>query len=390
MRPSSTSCSTIAAVKVFVTLAIANGVSPLSGVTPSRGRPEAPLHPIWASAEMPTATAPRPNAARARSTAASSAAASAAETGSSSTGRAVPPPSCGCVSNGSGSSLPAGPVASGDPPGVAPVPGSEAPGSGSPGRVFGERVMETITATASRAAAPVRRAIGRRIGREAWRIGAPAVGGAGVCSIPGDAPAGPWLHRRAPPKLPPLLDRPDREPGRHLDADGLPAMAGAPAGRHLHPARHRGRAPVRALARARAARRRAGRSGRQAPPADGHPVGGRPPGGRALWPDRDRSGPDLAHHAAGPGARLRERARHAGPPVLCRRPRPARGPDERHHPELGVLQPGPRGRSGGGRDHARDLRSRLQLRGQCGQLPRRADRPAAHGSGGHAAHLAPR
>ena len=47
-----------------MTLAIANGVAPLSGVTPSRGGPEAPLQPSRASAETPTATAFSPKVPR--------------------------------------------------------------------------------------------------------------------------------------------------------------------------------------------------------------------------------------------------------------------------------------------------------------------------------------
>ena len=66
-------------------------------------------------------------------------------------------------------------------------------------------------------------------------------------------------------QLPPLLRRPDRLPGRHLDAAHRPGLAGAAAERQRHRSRARDRGPVPARAAPRPLGRRRRRPLRQPP-----------------------------------------------------------------------------------------------------------------------------
>src|SRR5438552_7201847 len=233
---------------------MANGVVPFSGVTPSRGAPDAPLQPTRASAETPTATASRPKANRALSTAPFKAAACDAVAGCRSTGWTVPPPSLEAI----GPNERPG-VLSAEAGGATLAGGSDPAGGSALGEKRpGARLIDTATSIASTAAAPVRWAIGRRIGGEACGIRRVVVDGRRPCVAFADARHGSRLQRRAPPQLPPVLVRPDRQPGRDLDAVGQPAVAGAAPRRHPDSARHRPGPAVRAGPCARAAGRCAG------------------------------------------------------------------------------------------------------------------------------------
>ena len=95
-------------------------------------------------------------------------------------------------------------------------------------------------------------------------------------------------------------------------------------------------------------------------------------------------------YAAGARGRLRQRGRDAGAPGVRRRARAARRPRQRHRPELDLVQPVARRRSGRGRRHDRRVRRGHQLRRERGELPVGHRRPAAHRRRRAASGAAPR
>src|SRR5207248_1892455 len=138
----------------------------------------------------------------------------------------------------------------------------------------------------------------------------------------------PAVHLRLapPPRLPHLVVRAAGVAGRHLDAERRPGLAGTGPDRLARAVGHRHRAAVPAGAAAGPAGRGGGGLA-PAPPADRlHPERGAAPGARAERARIERAGAALAPvrpgAAAGPGQRLRP----AGPPSLCGRAGPARGP----------------------------------------------------------------
>ena len=114
----------------------------------------------------------------------------------------------------------------------------------------------------------------------------------------------------------------------------------------------------------RAARRRPRGSRRQAADADHRQRRGDAPGIGPVRPDRDGRHRDLADLRPGAGCRHRRLDRDAAAPGVRRGARAARGPRQRDRPQLDVVQPVTRHRSGDRRAVDRHARRCQQLRNQ--------------------------